>query len=571
MSCTGYTPLTKTVILPAVGKPPPVNGTVKIHIKQMLTDGKVLSDSLLNHPSGHEIDLTNTHVLSSLIDELMTMVPGEISQYRCRQEDMESGLFSVDLPSGQDLVIEVEMLDWSGQDISPAQNKSLRKSIMEEGNSKGKPCWTGKCLVSIESEGSAAKETLFRLGDGDSYNVPYPVELCTLTMTRNETCLLETPDSNITLKLLSFEKEKALYKMTTEEVMGSVQELKVRGNNAYKANKLRLAKLYYERCMTYIDSVAKSEQDDQCTEIMAACNLNLAQVYLKMEDYPKAVSYCTTVLWTQPKCVKALYRRAVGHNALCSHDEAVKDLTTLLDQEPGNKEAGKLLQKVRSHKLSKAQKESYLMISVFQKIEEEHEKEGLNGPPPVSVWDAAEETCPPELASMDAYNEYKGALEEEVKKQKEEAAARQAEYDLLNPPKKKKKKRKKKKKPVPEEVTIVETEELLVDKAVVEPVPAEPDAGMEYEVTAEKTFINKIEDPELANVVNSNLVVNGDQGASAVNLNDKESILESVKILTKEAVTSYENGDEDAVTIDGAVADLKDITLEENGVGEASG
>ena len=49
----------------------------------------------------------SAHVLSSLIDELMVMVPGEISQFRCTQEDMVSGLFSVDLPLGEDLVIEV--------------------------------------------------------------------------------------------------------------------------------------------------------------------------------------------------------------------------------------------------------------------------------------------------------------------------------------------------------------------------------------------------------------------------------------------------------------------------------
>ena len=34
--------------------------TVKIHIKQMLTNGTILSDSLQNHPRGHEIDLTNS-------------------------------------------------------------------------------------------------------------------------------------------------------------------------------------------------------------------------------------------------------------------------------------------------------------------------------------------------------------------------------------------------------------------------------------------------------------------------------------------------------------------------------
>ena len=335
--------------------------------------------------------------------------------------------------------------------------------------------------------------------------------------------------------------------MTAQEVFSSIQELKLRGNNAYKGNKLRLAKLYYERCMTYIDSVVKSEQDDNFSELAVVCNLNLAQVYLKMEDYPKAVSHCTNVLWNRPKCAKALYRRAVGNDKLCSHDEAICDLTTLLKEDPENREASQLLHAVRSRKQSKATREASLMISVFQKIDEEHEKAGLNGPPPKSVWEEAEESCPPELATEEAYKVYKGAIDEEEKKRKAEEAARQAEYEAANP-KKKKKKRKKKKKPATSEVTITESQEVPVDKPVEEVVP-EPDEGMQYEVTAEKTFVNQIDEPELANLVNSNHVTNGNLGASAVLQNGL-------------ADTPGESN--------GVVADLKDITLEEKGV-EASG
>lgn len=579
MSCTGYTPLTKTVILPAVGTPPPINGTVKIHIKQMLTNGTVLSDSLTNNPRGHEIDLTNTHVLSSLIDELMVMVPGEISQFRCAQEDMVSGLFSVDLPAGEDLVIEVEMLDWYGQDISEEQNKSLRKSIVEEGNSRGSPCWTGKCIISIQSEGGTAKEVLCRLGDGETYGVPYEVELCALTMTRNEVCLLEAPQTKYTLKLISFEKEKPLYKMAAEDVFASIQELKLRGNNAYKSEKLRLAKLYYERCISYIDSVAKSDQDVRYSELTVVCNLNLAQVYLKMEHYSKAVSHCTTVLWTQPKCVKALYRRAVGSNALCFHDDAIRDLTSILQLEPENREAKQLLQTVKSNKQSKSHKDANLMISVFKKIDEEHEKCGQNEPPPKSVWDDAEESCPPELASEEAYEVYKGALEEEEKKRKAEEAAQRAEYEAANPPKKKKK-RKKKKKAATSEVTITETVEVPVDKPAVEVVP-EPDEGMVYKVTAEKTIINQADEVDLANLVNSDRVIdntetNGQQNGQADKVengiatqNDQRDVVnkECVDGAVECKTETHDNG---ASAIDDTVADLSDIKLEQKEV-NASG
>ena len=64
------------------------------------------------HPLEHHPSkcCVSAHVLSSLIDELMVMVPGEVSQFRCRQGDMVSGLFSVNLPPGEDLVIEVRYM-----------------------------------------------------------------------------------------------------------------------------------------------------------------------------------------------------------------------------------------------------------------------------------------------------------------------------------------------------------------------------------------------------------------------------------------------------------------------------
>ena len=418
---------------------------------------------------------------------------------------------------------------------------------------------------------------LCRLGDGETYGVPYEVELCALTMTRNEVCLLEAPQTKYTLKLISFEKEKPLYKMAAEEVFASIQELKLRGNNAYKSDKLRLAKLYYERCISYIDSVAKSDQDVRYNELTVVCNLNLAQVYLKMEHYSKAVSHCTTVLWTQPKCVKALYRRAVGSNALCYHDDAVRDLTSILQLEPENREAKQLLQTVKSNKQSKSHKDASLMISVFKKIDEEREKSGQNEPPPKSVWDDAEESCPPELASEEAYEVYKGALEEEEKKRKAEEAAQRAEYEAANPPKKKKK-RKKKKKTATSEVTITETVEVPVDKPAVEVVP-EPDEGMVYKVTAEKTIINQADEVDLANLVNSDRVMdntetNGQQNGQADKVdngiatqNDQRDVVNKACVGGAVETETHDNG---ASAIDGTVADLSDIKLEQKEV-NASG
>ena len=463
MSCSEYTPLHKTVILPAIGDKPPINATVKIHIKQMLTDGTVLSDSIEKFPTGHEIDLTNTHVLTSLIDELLAMVPGEVSRFLCKKEEMVRGLFSMELPPGKELVLEVQMLDWYGQDTSTKHDGSLRKIIREEGNSRGKPCWTGKCTCKLQKNRGREEEILFRLGDGASYGVLHTVELCLLTMARNEVCQLETPSETYHITLTAFEKEKQLYAINEKEVLKMAEQLKVRGNNAYEMNKLRLAQLYYDRCMVYIEGIAKSEQDGSCTDLLRICNLNLCLVYMKLENYPKVVSCSTTVLWTDRDSVKALYRRAQAYDKQGFNEEAINDLNRLLDIETDNEFAKRLLGVVKSNKKSRENQEKVNMRTIFQKIEENHALEAANAVPTVSVWDEATDTCPQELATEEAYSVYKDALDEEEKARQAEVAARKAEYEAANPSKKKKK-RKKKKKAVISEVAITEMEEIKADE-----------------------------------------------------------------------------------------------------------
>jgi len=220
--------------------------------------------------------------------------------------------------------------------------------------------------VCIGKDGGAAHETLFRLGDGASYNVPLEVEECALTMRRGEVCTLRTPRHTYLLTLLAFEKERALYKAAAEEVLEAAQELKLRGNSAYKMNKLRLAQLYYERCMVYLDGIVKSEQDASTAELLRDCNLNLAQVHLGQEQFPSVISNATTVLWTYPGNVKALYRRAVAYHQLGFLDEAYSDLVVVTAAEPTNKPAAALLGQVKGGRLRRNQEEKQHMLTVFQ-------------------------------------------------------------------------------------------------------------------------------------------------------------------------------------------------------------
>ena len=242
----------------------------------------------------------------------------------------------------------------------------------------------------------------------------------------------------------------------------------------------------------YIEGIAKSEQDEKCTDLTRTCNLNLAQVYMKLENYTKVISYSTNVLWMDRDSVKALYRRAQAYDLQGFYDEAITDLNRLIEVNSDNVEAKRLLEVVKSHKQKKSEKEKVSMRTVFKQIEDKYALDAANEEASKSVWEDATETCPDELATEDAYKVYREVIDEEERVKKAEAAAKQAEYEAANPPKKKKKK-KKKKKPAISEVAISEMEEIKPDEDKPEVIP-EPDEGMTYAVTAEKTFVNKIGD-----------------------------------------------------------------------------
>ena len=73
MSCTGYTPLTKTVILPAVGTPPPVNGFVLLFWQSFINlRAKMLS-------------ISDLHLLPYTIPQTVLMLTYDTQQHSTGQ------------------------------------------------------------------------------------------------------------------------------------------------------------------------------------------------------------------------------------------------------------------------------------------------------------------------------------------------------------------------------------------------------------------------------------------------------------------------------------------------------
>lgn len=137
-------------------------------------------------------------------------------------------------------------------------------------------------------------------------------------------------------------------------------EQKDRGSAHFKTGRCRLAQERYARVIEllpdykreggsssiHVDFFEYPEDRRKAQELKSACRLNLAACALKLEEFYAAARHCDEVLKSDPKNVKALYRRAQGRLGTKDFDEATRDCKRILDLEPENRDAQLLLQKV---------------------------------------------------------------------------------------------------------------------------------------------------------------------------------------------------------------------------------
>ena len=140
-----------------------------------------------------------------------------------------------------------------------------------------------------------------------------------------------------------------------EDLLQQASEWKTKGNDAFNAGRTVEAAAHYGRGIAACDRVVQSSDD--VLAVKAALLGNRAACHLKVLDLPNAVADCTAALELNKGVDgrlrgKLLYRRAKarflmhgsginGNNELLQ--DAAKDLLLLLDEDPGNEEARRLL------------------------------------------------------------------------------------------------------------------------------------------------------------------------------------------------------------------------------------
>lgn len=160
------------------------------------------------------------------------------------------------------------------------------------------------------------------------------------------------------VELVSFEEAKSSYSMSANEKKEHSERVKGHGNAYFKAGDVRRALRRYEAAhepFEYLDSIKEEDEKKAAQEIKAACLLNMAACYEKLQDWSQVVSKCNKALELPVPAShsKAYFRRAKAYTQMGRLQEAKADLDRLLQHDANDKTVLSMLGTVR--KLQKDQ------------------------------------------------------------------------------------------------------------------------------------------------------------------------------------------------------------------------
>lgn len=178
--------------------------------------------------------------------------------------------------------------------------------------------------------------------------------------------------------------------MFFEERIEAANERKKRGNESYKKKNWSDATIHYRIGLSYLPAEYAMQVEgkhlDQLNEIRVPLLVNLSACKMQAEDWNGTIMDTTEALVTGGMNLKALYRRAVARFKLGQTEEAEDDLRRVLEIEPRDPAALKVMREIQQEKdlLSKEQKKHFAGIFAPPST---HREEEVVEPPDVDFDD----------------------------------------------------------------------------------------------------------------------------------------------------------------------------------------
>ncbi|XP_074268499.1 peptidyl-prolyl cis-trans isomerase FKBP62-like [Silene latifolia] len=361
--------------------------------------------TLVGKSDGVEFTVSDGHFCPALSTAVKTMKKGEKvllsvkPQYGFGEQGKPASGDASAVPPNATLEITLELVSWKTVS-NVTDDKKVVKKILKEGEGYERP--NEGAVVKLKLIGKLQDGTVFFKKGHEDGEEPFEfktdeeqvidgLDRAVVTMKKGEVALVTIapeyafgsseskqdlavvpPSSSVTyeIELVSFEKDKESWDMSTPEKIEAAGKKKEEGNVLFKAGKYVRASKRYEKAVKYIeyDTSFSDDEKKQCKTLKVSCNLNNAACKLKLKDYKAAEKLCTKVLELDSVNVKALYRRAQAYIHLADLELAELDIKKALEIDPDNREV-KLEYKTLREKIKEYnRKDAQLYGKMFSKM-----------------------------------------------------------------------------------------------------------------------------------------------------------------------------------------------------------
>jgi len=233
---------------------PLTNDKVYVHYVGTLLDGTKF-DSSRDRNQKFDFELGKGSVIKAWDIGVATMRRGEICRLICKPEYAYGAQGSGEkIGPNATLVFEIELFDFTGEDLSEAKDQSIIRRTLRKGEGWTKP--NDGASVEVILKGTYNNQVFdertvsFTIGEGFLQNIPEGVEHAITKMTKNEHAQLKLKSKATTgvekfnipkdipvqydVTLVTFEKAKESWSMSDTEKLEQSEVLKKRAGELFK-------------------------------------------------------------------------------------------------------------------------------------------------------------------------------------------------------------------------------------------------------------------------------------------------------------------------------------------------
>nr|CAD7460451.1 unnamed protein product [Timema tahoe] len=355
----------KEIIKEGTGYETPASGSrMRVHYVGKLTNGEKF-DSSRDRGEPFEFNLGKGSVIKAWDLGVATMKKGEISIFTCKSDYAYGKNGSPPkIPPDATLVFEIEVVDWTGEDLSQKKDGGIIRYQITKGEGYATP--NDGAVVDVHLVGKynetvfEEREVTFPIGEGSEYGICEGLERALEKFKKGEKSRivlkskyafkeLGRPEVNIpphadveyVVELKNFEKAKEGWSLDSDGKLEQAKFFKEKGTNYFKAEKYQLALKMYKKIITFLEHELgfEGEKNDERKALLLAAHLNLAMCYLKLTENLEARDQCDKALELDPNNIKGLFRRGQAWLGMVEPEKAKADFEMVLKLEPSNKAA----------------------------------------------------------------------------------------------------------------------------------------------------------------------------------------------------------------------------------------